>query len=187
MNLAGKKIKELYKGSVKEIIKDFSIDSKVLEANGKNRLTVRKENIFETYWEGKDNKNKLVNSGQYYILLVITENNREIYAITKVVMVKQEPVKIIQKTLLAPNPAKDFVKIGVRTNIQRPQITARIYTIKGELITKLKFNDSEYIIWDITNNKKEKIATGIYLVVVLAKDPDTGYTDKQIIKLAVVR
>jgi len=46
----------------------------------------------------------------------------------------------------------------------------RIYTISGELVTTLEANDTTYILWDLTNSRGAKVASGIYIVLVTDDD-----------------
>ena len=41
--------------------------------------------------------------------------------------------------------------------------------------------------WNMTNADGEALSAGVYLVVVLASDPETGLTERRIHKLAVLR
>jgi hypothetical protein len=96
-------------------------------------------------------------------------------------------VAILNGTRLSPNPAHDSVQIWARTQIVGAQVRVKVYSIAGELIAKLDFNGADVQTWNLTNTAGERLASGVYLVVILASDPQSGLTERQILKLAVIR
>ena len=64
-----------------------------------------------------------------------------------------------------------------------PTSRAKIYTISGELVTTLEANGSDtYMLWDLTNSRGGKVASGIYIVLVTDDD-----NNKFMGRLTVVR
>lgn len=82
-----------------------------------------------------------------------------------------------------PNPYKPNTHFGYMNFTNMPPHTKiKIYTITGELVRKLKANESGMTYWDALNENKEKVATGIYIAIF--ETPDGS---KKIKKIAVER
>jgi hypothetical protein len=80
-----------------------------------------------------------------------------------------------------------MVDIWARTHVAGAQVRVKVYTLAGELVAKLDFGSADRLTWNITNAGGERLASGVYLVVVVANDPVSGQSERQILKLAVVR
>jgi len=96
-------------------------------------------------------------------------------------------VSVIDAVRIAPNPAQQYARIWVRSRIAGVHVRVKVYSIAGELVAKLDFGQMEFVTWNLTNNSGEDLSAGVYLVVIQATDPQSGQTERQIHKLAVLR
>jgi len=69
-----------------------------------------------------------------------------------------------------------------------------IYNIAGELVKKIPDGDISKVNgpiyeydWDTRNEKRNRVASGIYLYLVKARDKSTGESAKVVKKLAIIR
>ena len=99
------------------------------------------------------------------------------------------------KVYAYPNPTrKDKITIRFSVFYLNPEMEILIYNIAGELIRKIpnenisKVNGPIYEYdWDTRNEKRNRVASGIYLYLVKAKDKSTGESAKVVKKLAIIR
>jgi len=96
-----------------------------------------------------------------------------------------------------PNPAKsDSTTIRYYCRYSDPEAEIKIYNIAGELVRKV--GDSEInrdgtdpriyrFLWDCKNSSGKKVASGIYIYMVVVKEKSSGATKKVIKRMAVVR
>jgi hypothetical protein len=96
-------------------------------------------------------------------------------------------VRILDGVRVSPNPAHGHVQVWARTQVAGASVNVKVYSVAGELISKLDFNNSDMVSWNLTNHNGEPLASGVYLVVILASDPQSGLTERQVLKLAVIR
>lgn len=94
-----------------------------------------------------------------------------------------------------PNPTrKDKITIRFSVFYLNPEMEILIYNIAGELVRKipdediLKVNGPIYEYdWDTRNDARNRVASGIYLYLVKAKDKSTGGNTNVVKKLAIIR
>jgi flagellar hook assembly protein FlgD len=187
LDASGQKVRTLMESPVMSMVNDFLLSSDFLLADGHEFLKIWADTLFTNGWDGRNEARKLVASGQYYIQVISTDRRGQTTVVTKAVTVQQGKVGLLGPTRLSPNPAHDTVQIWARTGLAGTQVRVVVYSITGELISKLDFGSSDVLTWNITNQKGERLASGIYLVVVTAVDPQTGDSERRVIKLAVLR
>jgi flagellar hook assembly protein FlgD len=145
------------------------------------------DTVFEAFWNGTDENRKLVASGQYFVQTTCTDSLNHQTVVTKPLTVMRPKVQVVSGVRLSPNPARDHVNVWVTTRIAGADVRVKVYTLAGELVAKLEFANADMAVWNLTNTRGEPLASGVYLVVVLASDPQSGLTERQILKLAVMR
>lgn len=168
-------------------VNDFNLSQDTLTADGRNQIQIWENEIFDTTWNGTNENNKLVASGTYFIQAISIDRLEQETIATKAITLDRPSIKLITQSRLSPNPARDSVVIWARSMIADVEINVYVYSVIGELVTKLKFDNQESLYWNIVNKNGERVASGIYLVVIMAKDPVTGQVERKISKLAVVR
>jgi len=170
-----------------EPVNDFSLSADLLQADGREQLRIWTDTLFETLWDGTNEAGKLVASGQYYIKTISVDRINRETVVVKPVTVQRPFIRVLESTRLAPNPARDTVRVWGRTRIAGAEVKANVYTVAGELVGRLYFGSMDYVDWNMTNTCGERLASGVYLVVILAKDPVTGQVERKVMKLAVLR
>ena len=187
MDSAGTLVRTLEETYILQPVNDFNLSSDILEAEGRATLRIWTDRLFDSVWDGTDENGKLVASGQYYITTISINRINRRTIVTKAVTVQRAMIQVIEGQRISPNPARDFVRIWARSRIAGAEVRAQVYTVAGELVARLTFGNSDVVTWNMTNIAGERLASGVYLVVILAKDPETGQTERRIIKLAVLR
>jgi flagellar hook assembly protein FlgD len=187
LDSAGTLVRTLDETHILQVVNDFNLSSDILEADGRATLRIWADGLFDNLWDGTDENNKLVASGQYYIVTTSTDRINRTTTVTKAVTVQRALIQVVDGMRVSPNPARDTVQLWARSRIAGAEVNAHVYTVTGELVAKLTFGNSDVVTWDMTNRSGERLASGVYLIVILAKDPETGQTQRRIIKLAVLR
>jgi hypothetical protein len=100
------------------------------------------------------------------------------------------------KAYIYPNPVKDG-KCTVKFDLyfSQPEIEIKLFNIAGELVytaspeeIKLIQSPTTYAFeWRCENNSQQKVASGVYICLIKAKDKLTGETGKIVRKVAVIR
>lgn len=99
------------------------------------------------------------------------------------------------KVYAYPNPTrKNKITIHFCVFYLNPEMEILIYNIAGELVRKIPDGDISKVNgpiyeydWDTRNEKRNRVASGIYLYLVKAKDKSTGESAKVVKKLAIIR
>ena len=95
-----------------------------------------------------------------------------------------------------PNPAKNNVKILIRTNSAgiNCNIKIKIYDVAGHKVADFDESDVEdrgggnyEVKWDLRNKKGIKVANGVYIARLEATNPETGKKVKKTLKIAVLK
>jgi len=94
-----------------------------------------------------------------------------------------------------PNPTrKDKITIRFSVFYLNPEMEILIYNIAGELVRKIPDGDISKVNgpiyeydWDTRNDARNRVASGIYLYLVKAKDKSTGGNTNVVKKLAIIR
>jgi len=93
-----------------------------------------------------------------------------------------------------PNPCRDNeVVIRYYSDWANPEGVIKIYTITGEKVREAhsgEFSESAGVYkftWDLRNDSRKQVASGVYFYIVDVRDPATGEKRQVIKKLAVVR
>ena len=72
----------------------------------------------------------------------------------------------LSKPMIYPNPYKPNTNLGKINFSNMPSNTdIYIYTITGELVKKLKTNESGFVQWDSKNESNREVASGVYIVM----------------------
>jgi hypothetical protein len=187
LDSAGNQVRILQQGLIFAVVSDFSLGTSLFEPDGTAQVRIWTDNIFESFWNGADENNKLVANGQYFIQTICTDSLNHQTVVTKPLTVMRAKVQIISGVRLSPNPARDHVNVWVTTRIEGAQVRVKAYTLAGELVSQLSFSNADVAVWNLTNTRGEALASGVYLVVIVASDPQSGLSERQILKLAVVR
>jgi hypothetical protein len=187
LDSAGRKVRTLQDGWLLAVVTDFNLSTTLFEPDGRMQLRIWADTMFEAFWDGTNENKKLVASGQYYIQSICTDSLDHRTVVTKALSVMRPAVKIVDGVRLSPNPARDHVNIWVQTSIEGATVRVKVYSVAGELISKLDFDNADVMSWNLTNQGGEPLASGVYLVVIMAGDPQTGMTERQVLKLAVIR
>jgi len=187
LDASGRVVRVLLETGIMQPANDFNLGSDLLVADGRQLLRIWADTLFESAWDGKNESGKLVATGQYYIQAVSSDRLGHDTLVTKPVSVQRTQLAVIAATRLAPNPARDTVRIWVRSAMAGTQVRAAVYTVAGELIAKMDFNGSDVLTWNLANHAGEPLASGVYLVVVTATDGETGQMERRVMKLAVLR
>jgi len=184
---AGRRVRTLSEHMIIQPVNDFNLSQNTLAADGRNQIRLWENEIFDTTWNGSNENNKLVASGTYFIKAISTDRLEQETIATKAITLDRPSIKLITQSRLSPNPARDHVVIWARSMMADVEIKAHVYSVIGELVAKLEFDNLDSLNWNIVNESGERIASGIYLVVLMARDPVTGQVERKISKLAVVR
>lgn len=99
------------------------------------------------------------------------------------------------KVYAYPNPTrKDKITIRFSVFYLNPEMEILIYNIAGELVRKVPDEDISKVNgpiyeydWDTRNDARNRVASGIYLYLVKAKDKSTGENTNVVKKLAIIR
>ncbi len=183
----GQRVRVLQDSWLFAVVGDFNLGSTLFEPDGHVLLRIWADTMFEAFWDGKNEQNKLVASGQYYIQAISTDRLNHRTVVTKALTVMRPAVRILDGVRVSPNPAHGHVQVWARTQVVGVSVHVKVYSVAGELISKLDFNNSDVVSWNLTNHNGEPLASGVYLVVILASDPQSGLTERQVLKLAVIR
>lgn len=187
LDSAGRRVRTLSEIMLIEPVTDFNMSAEFLSADGRNQLRLWADEAFDINWDGTNENNKLVASGSYFIQAISVDRLEQETIVTKALTIERPKISIIANDRLSPNPAKDYVNIWVRTNIADAEVKVMVYTITGKLVTRLTFATQDMMQWEMVNQDGERLASGVYLVVILAKDPVTGQVERRVRKLAVIR
>jgi flagellar hook assembly protein FlgD len=187
LDSTGTQVRVLQEGMIFTVVSDFSLSTSLFEPDGTAQVRIWDETVFEAFWNGSNENGKLVASGQYFVQTICTDSLNQRTVVTKPLTVMRPKVQIVSGVRLSPNPAHDHVNVWVVSRIAGADVRVKVYTLSGELVSKLEFNNSDFVVWNLTNTRGEALASGVYLVVIMASDPQSGLTERQILKLAVTR
>jgi hypothetical protein len=187
LDSAGNQVRVLQSGWLFAVVSDFSLSTSLFEPDGTAQVRIWADTVFENFWNGTDENKKFVSSGQYFVQTICTDSQNQRTVVTKPLTVMRAKVQIISGVRLSPNPAHDHVNVWVTTRIEGADVRVRAYSLAGELVSKLDFSNADMAVWNLTNNRGEALASGVYLVVIVASDPQSGLSERQILKLAVLR
>lgn len=184
---SGHLIRVLQETRIAQPVVDFQMSASLLKADGKALLRIWQDSGFAAAWDGRNENHKLVASGQYFVQTTSQDrlNNRTV--VTKLVTVERTASALLDQVQLAPNPARDRIQLWAIPTSAGVRVNARVYTLAGEWVAELEFASADVLTWDLTNRRGEHLAAGIYFVLVIAQDPDTGLQERRMIKLAVLR
>jgi len=180
-------VRVLQEGWLHQAVNEFNLGADLFQPDGQTQLRIWADNVFEVSWNGMNEQRQLIASGQYYIQAVSTDRLENRTVVTRPVTVLTVAVNVLSGTRLSPNPARDTVQIWARVRIAGAAVNAKVYNVAGELVAKLDFRGAEVATWNLTNHNGEKLSSGVYLVVILAADPQSGQVERQVLKLAVLQ
>lgn len=187
LDSAGTHVRTLQESRILQTVNDFLLSSDLLVADGRESLRIWEDGLFDCLWDGTNENGKLVASGQYYIKTISIDRLDSQTVVIKAITIFRPQIQVLAGYRVSPNPAQDTVQIWARSRIAGAEVKAQVYTIVGELVAKLTFGNADVVSWNMTNSAGERLASGVYLVVIMAKDPLTGQTERQVLKLAVLR
>ncbi|MFH1620121.1 MAG: Ig-like domain-containing protein, partial [bacterium] len=127
-------------------------------------------------------------------------NGLEYADMKEVILAEGEELKLklvwdllpVDKVYAFPNPARDSVVIRFETLAAETEVL--IFDVAGTLVRS--FPDPEIAFmgggvrhanWNLNNSQGEKVASGVYLFMVKAKDSASGQAGRVVKKLAVIR
>ncbi|MBI4668205.1 MAG: hypothetical protein HY747_03310, partial [Elusimicrobia bacterium] len=93
-----------------------------------------------------------------------------------------------------PNPAQNEATLRFIANVPSIEAGISIFDVAGNLVREIgpdEIKDSGTGIWrarwDTTNMNGDRVASGVYIFIVYAKDTTNGKTEKVVKKLAIIR
>ncbi len=183
----GRRVRTLMESQILQPVTDFNLSSDYLAADGRNQLHFWENTLFDVQWNGSNEAGKVLVNGVYFVQAISINRINEQTIVTKAITLERPTLNIIQAMRLAPNPAKDQVAIWVKTPYAGMDVNVQVYTVAGELVARVHLGQREMVQWNIVNSRGEQLADGIYLMVVLARDPLSGQVERKVQKLAVLR
>ncbi len=139
-------------------------------------------------WDGRDAGGAPVPNGMYTVRVTDRlPDGRE--SVSTASFAYTRPFQdVIEVATLVPNPATESVWLSYRLASTAATVDIRIYNVAGELVFKgWTPGTARQYRWDLRNAAGERVADGMYVVVLEATDPLTLARDRQVLKLAVVK
>jgi len=189
---SGRKIRTITQGYSGEAVTSISIEGggSVRLKPGENVRILLSEGTVIT-WDGRDEKGAPVDNGVYAIQLVVEIPDPSGTGVVRKYVSTELTLawayeKLIVSSVLVPNPARDAVWLKLSLGAPGADVEIRVYSVSGELVYKQKTTgyESPYR-WDLRNRSGSKLAQGLYVVVIEARDRVTGNYDRRTLKLAV--
>ena len=131
------------------------------------------------YWEaaeilidGRDDLGNILADGDYKVVLRITPASGEMREYIETIHIYSAPEDLISSIKLYPNPSygADQMIFSYIPNYDC-SVKITIYGVAGNKINSYFSEDStkEQMIWDLTNSSGEKVASGIYFIIIRAE------------------
>ncbi len=159
-----------------------------LRATSRETLTVLLSDGTKLEWDGRDENGRLVPNGIYTVRTNSLQPDGRQQISSETFSLTHPYEKVIESAVLVPNPADDVVWISFKLALTFGAVDVKIYAVSGKLIYKGQTpGTSRSFRWDLTNSHGSRVAQGLYVVVLEARDPWTGKQDRATLKLAVLR
>lgn len=153
-------------------------------------LTVYADGVVLAVWDAKDKNGAVVPNGFYHVVIHLRLADGTDLLREKDIFIHDQGSAARGQLTVEPNLAgagelvRIFATVGEQPAGDGSQI--RIYTVGGELVKTLAMAGGQSI-WDLTTGRNQPAASGLYLVVLRARDPATGAPVTQTAKVVVRR
>ena len=140
-------------------------------------------------WDGKNAQGILVPSGSYMISMNITAKDQVPVTITATFSVAQGGIRLISNVEIIPNPASTrsgivWLSYTVVTSSLLTRVGVHVYSISGDLVASYDAtgqpapadpldasgNGTGAVFWNLKNQRNVRVAPGLYVIVIEAKD-----------------
>ena len=143
------------------------------------------EGIQIVVWGGRNMAGEPVANGEYIVEIQIIDGQEETI-FTETVTVLHGDLNVLDRVVLAPNPVVGSSQTEIRLPDLMVEVKVKIYTMAGELVVTLYGENTDGIIWDLTDNAGSPMAGGVYLLMVESKDEDQ-MPGKSLKRLVIVK
>ena len=126
-----------------------------------------------------------VANGEYIIEVQIIDGDEEAI-FTETVTVLHGDLNVLDRVVLAPNPVVGSSQTEIRLPGLMVEVKVKIYTVAGELVVTLYGENTDGIIWDLTDNSGSPVAGGVYLLMIESTDEDQ-MPGRSLKRLVIVR
>ena len=143
-----------------------------------------------TIWDKRDRKGNRAVGGFYHLVVNLTLVNGTFQRMEKDFFLGEQVLAPVGQLTAAPNiaGAGDTIHLTATLGGQPvdPRSRAKIYTIGGEWVRSLPFAGGQAT-WDLTDNRNEAVASGLYMIVLEGVEAGTGAATVKMIKVVVLR
>jgi len=139
-------------------------------------------------WDTKDEDGIAVPSGFYTVRVTnwLVDGRADVCSGT--FSLYRSAADVILAADAVPNPVSEAAWVRVTLASPWATLEAKVYNVAGELVRKIEpCAGCRSFMWDLKNRAGSRVAKGLYVIVLDARDPATGARERTTLKLAVER
>ena len=141
-------------------------------------------------WDGKNAAGQIVSNGIYEIQIVVKNDTVGTVSASKTVSVLNSGKISLGKISIVPDPFNAALSDSITINWEGAmagRVNIKILDVTGGLVRAFSGDLSTgSVIWDTRTGAGARVTNGLYIVVIEARS-SSGYMDRKVQKLAIIR